>query len=297
VIGDHDHLLLVRQIDPNDRTADRHQSAQPIQARVAVAVTPGHTTTVTQERPPPAMGHQARSASGGRASVLHRHAERLSMPRSARERTEMPNGVRCDGAQRYAGPHVHPDMDGPKSVRNAPRGSEPDRRLCRPRGCADLTTGSLSRQGIRRQYVGTIRAGPRAARLDATAIGRRRHAYRIAGDPWPRHPDVHPRLAFMSMASSGTPIASSAISSAHMPGVSERDPWIVPTSRARSASPAGESATTSAQPEVGTIGVLSSLTARSPASAAIPRHGHVAASASVPAYVRKNAATKGDRGC
>jgi hypothetical protein len=82
VITDHDHLLLVGQIDADDRVLDRHQRAESIQSRVSVAVTPQDTITVTHERPPPAMGHQARSASGGRSFVLHRHAERLSMPLS-----------------------------------------------------------------------------------------------------------------------------------------------------------------------------------------------------------------------
>ena len=72
-------LLSARSI-PTIALRHRHQLTQPSQPRVAVAVTPGHTTTVTHERPPPAMGHQARSASGGRSYVRHRHAERLSMP-------------------------------------------------------------------------------------------------------------------------------------------------------------------------------------------------------------------------
>ena len=84
VIAHHDHLLLTGQIDPDDRVAHRHQPAQPNQPRVAVAVTPGHPTTVAHERPPPAMGHQARSASGGRSYARPRHAERLPMPRSGR---------------------------------------------------------------------------------------------------------------------------------------------------------------------------------------------------------------------
>jgi energy-coupling factor transporter ATP-binding protein EcfA2 len=67
VIGHDDHLLRIGQVDPDDRVRLRHQPAQPAQPGVAVAVTPGHATTVGHERPPPAMGHQARSASGGRS--------------------------------------------------------------------------------------------------------------------------------------------------------------------------------------------------------------------------------------
>jgi transposase len=62
VVGDHDHLLLIRQIDTDDRVPGRNQDPQPGEPRVAVAITPGHTATVTHERPPPAMGHQARQA-------------------------------------------------------------------------------------------------------------------------------------------------------------------------------------------------------------------------------------------
>jgi hypothetical protein len=84
VVAHHDHLLGVGQIDPDDRVGHRHQLAQPGQPRIAVAVTPGHPTTVGHERPPPAMGHQALSASGGRSYARDRHAERLSMPPVAR---------------------------------------------------------------------------------------------------------------------------------------------------------------------------------------------------------------------
>jgi hypothetical protein len=41
----------------------------------------------------------------------------------------------------------------------------------RSRRCADLTTGSPTRQGIRRLNVGTTRGRPRAARSAATEIG------------------------------------------------------------------------------------------------------------------------------
>jgi hypothetical protein len=71
VIGHHDHLLLIGQVDPDDRVRRRHQLAKPSQSRVAVAVTPGDATTVAHEGPPPAMGHQARSASGGRPTPGH----------------------------------------------------------------------------------------------------------------------------------------------------------------------------------------------------------------------------------
>jgi hypothetical protein len=54
VISNDDHLLGVGQIDPDDRILDRHQGPQPIQSRVAIAVTSGHTITVSHERPPPA---------------------------------------------------------------------------------------------------------------------------------------------------------------------------------------------------------------------------------------------------
>ena len=60
VIADHDHLLLVGEIDPHDRVADRHQLPEPGQPRVAVAITPRDTNTVVHERPPYPMGNQAR---------------------------------------------------------------------------------------------------------------------------------------------------------------------------------------------------------------------------------------------
>ncbi|MEV8510488.1 hypothetical protein AB0368_37445 [Actinoplanes sp. NPDC051475] len=60
MVGDHDHLLLIGQVNADDRVRERDQSQQPGQPRVAVAITTGHAATVTHERPPPAMGHQAR---------------------------------------------------------------------------------------------------------------------------------------------------------------------------------------------------------------------------------------------
>jgi len=54
MIGHHDHLLLACQAGPDDRVRHRHQGAQPLQPGIAVAVTSGHATTVTHERPPAA---------------------------------------------------------------------------------------------------------------------------------------------------------------------------------------------------------------------------------------------------
>jgi hypothetical protein len=60
MISDHHHLLAVGQINPHDRELRSHQLAQPTQPCVAVPITPRHPTTVAHERPPPALGHQAR---------------------------------------------------------------------------------------------------------------------------------------------------------------------------------------------------------------------------------------------
>jgi hypothetical protein len=65
VVGDHHHLLLVGQVDADDRVLHRHQLAQPGQSSVAVPIPAGHTITVVHERPPNAMGHQARQAHQG----------------------------------------------------------------------------------------------------------------------------------------------------------------------------------------------------------------------------------------
>jgi len=54
MIGDHHHLLTIRQINPHDRVAHRYQRAKPSQSSVAVAITPRHTATVAHERPPSA---------------------------------------------------------------------------------------------------------------------------------------------------------------------------------------------------------------------------------------------------
>ena len=107
----------------------RHQTAQPSQPRVAVAVTPGHATTVGHERPPPAMGHQARSASGGRSYARHRHAERLSMPlvalvppwHSTVRVAARAEGARVDGQQTPLGPVlVALRTDDPRTPMNGP---------------------------------------------------------------------------------------------------------------------------------------------------------------------------------
>jgi hypothetical protein len=55
VIGHHDHLPDAGQAGPGDRIRHRHQHAQPLQPGITVAVTPGHATTVTHERPPAAQ--------------------------------------------------------------------------------------------------------------------------------------------------------------------------------------------------------------------------------------------------
>jgi hypothetical protein len=54
MIGDHNHLLLIRQIDPDDRVPERDQLTKSKKPRVAIAVTTRHATTVTHERPPAA---------------------------------------------------------------------------------------------------------------------------------------------------------------------------------------------------------------------------------------------------
>jgi hypothetical protein len=82
VIGDHNHLLRIGKVDPPDRIRHRHQASKPSQACVAVAVTPRHATSVTHERPPPAMGHQARQA----------HQEDVPTPR-----TDTQNVFLCRG--------------------------------------------------------------------------------------------------------------------------------------------------------------------------------------------------------
>ena len=62
MIGHHDHLLCVCQVDAHSRIRHRHQLTQPGQPRVPVAITPGSTATVTHGRPPHAYGIQARQA-------------------------------------------------------------------------------------------------------------------------------------------------------------------------------------------------------------------------------------------
>jgi len=51
MISHHHHLLAACQVDPDNRVRHWHQAAQPLQASIAVAVTSGHATTVTHERP------------------------------------------------------------------------------------------------------------------------------------------------------------------------------------------------------------------------------------------------------
>jgi hypothetical protein len=47
MIGHDRSLLVISQIDPHDRVARRQQLPQPSQPRIAVAITPGQTATVT----------------------------------------------------------------------------------------------------------------------------------------------------------------------------------------------------------------------------------------------------------
>jgi hypothetical protein len=106
-VGHDYHLFLIGQVDPDDRVHRRHQLAEPRQPRIAVAVPPGHAATVAHERPPPAMGHQARNASGGRSYARHRHAERLAMPHCARDARlcRGARGARTRGATALVGRH------------------------------------------------------------------------------------------------------------------------------------------------------------------------------------------------
>ncbi len=98
MIGDHDHLLTVSQIDAGDCIAQRHRFTQPGQPGVAVAITPGNTATVRHGRPPPARGIPSpNSASGGHLHIPNRHAKRLTMP----------NRGRRAPAYLCAGWHVH----------------------------------------------------------------------------------------------------------------------------------------------------------------------------------------------
>jgi hypothetical protein len=46
MVGDDHHLLVIGQIDPDDRVAHRHKLAEPRKSGVAVAVTPGDSITV-----------------------------------------------------------------------------------------------------------------------------------------------------------------------------------------------------------------------------------------------------------
>jgi hypothetical protein len=62
VIGEDDHLLLVGQVDTDDRVLRWHEYAETGQSSVAVTVASRAASSVAHERPPPAMGHQARQA-------------------------------------------------------------------------------------------------------------------------------------------------------------------------------------------------------------------------------------------
>jgi hypothetical protein len=68
-------LLVVGQVDPHDRVPGRQQLPQPRQPRVAVAISPGQTATVTHGRPPRCAGISSpTTASGGRLHIQHRRA-------------------------------------------------------------------------------------------------------------------------------------------------------------------------------------------------------------------------------
>jgi hypothetical protein len=49
MIGHHDHLLGISQVDASDRAGQRQRLTQPGQPGVAVAITPGNTTTVNMD--------------------------------------------------------------------------------------------------------------------------------------------------------------------------------------------------------------------------------------------------------
>jgi hypothetical protein len=87
--GNDDHLLRISQVYPDDRINHRHQGPESFQPPVAIAVTPGHATTV--ERPPaawdtlaawravwgaprqPGLRRPVRSPDRPRAQQPHRH--------------------------------------------------------------------------------------------------------------------------------------------------------------------------------------------------------------------------------
>ncbi|MGW4125837.1 hypothetical protein [Nocardia sp. NPDC004711] len=85
MIGDHDHLFAVGQVDPDDRIAGRDQGAQPVQARVTVAITPGQAITVVHGTSS-LLGRDTKPYKRIRRTFptsRHRRTERLSMPHSA----------------------------------------------------------------------------------------------------------------------------------------------------------------------------------------------------------------------
>ena len=79
VVTDHDYLLLIGQVDPDDRVAHRHRSTQLAQPCVPVPVATRDSTparygvSVVHERPPSVgLGHQARIPhQGGRSLVYY----------------------------------------------------------------------------------------------------------------------------------------------------------------------------------------------------------------------------------
>ena len=52
VVGHHEHLLAVGQVDPDDRVRDRDRRPQPRKPSVPVPIPARNTTTVSHERPP-----------------------------------------------------------------------------------------------------------------------------------------------------------------------------------------------------------------------------------------------------
>ena len=86
---DHDHLLAIGQVDPDDRVRHRHRLSAAGQPCVPVPITTRDTTTVRHERPPCRVGTPSpTSASGGRSQ---RQTRRRSTPSYAAVRsTTMP---------------------------------------------------------------------------------------------------------------------------------------------------------------------------------------------------------------
>jgi hypothetical protein len=88
VIGHHNHLLRVGQVDANDRVTRRYRLTQLRQPGIAVAITPGklhygQTRTSSWFR---VWDPNPNSASGGRLHIPDRHAKPLTMPPSRRRR-------------------------------------------------------------------------------------------------------------------------------------------------------------------------------------------------------------------